>query len=293
MSMRLGLAGALVPRDYLELTPSLARYLASLGISALVTHFAAPPDSLAGPAGEQVRAILRDAGITIAQATAYNPCLVHPDEAIRTVELARLRAAFGAARALGAEMLISGCGSHHADFFYGPAAANHTEQTRARLVDSLRRAAPWAEEAGITLALECHVLTTLDTPEHIRAVLAAVDSPWVRANFDPVNLIGDLATLYDNGAAMARMRQTLGPYYAPSAHIKDITALPELVLHLAEAPPGQGLLNYAAFFDVCRGLGDGAALIVEHLTVEQMGSALAFVKDAARLHGISLILNDA
>jgi sugar phosphate isomerase/epimerase len=291
--MRLGLAGALVPRDYLAVTPALARYLASLGLCALVTHFTAPPDSLAGPAGEGVKAILAGAGIRIVQATAYNPCLVHPDDAVREVELARLRAAFGAARALGAEMLITGCGSHHQSFFYGPAAANHSEQARARLVDSLRRAVPWAEDAGVTLALECHALTTLDTPEHIRDVLAAVSSPWVRANFDPVNLIGDLATLYDNAAAMSRMGRMLGPYYAPSAHIKDIAVLPELVLHLAEAPPGEGLLDYAAFFDVCRGLGAGAALIVEHLEVEQLSGALAFVKDAARLHGVELILNDA
>ncbi|MDB5074504.1 MAG: hypothetical protein JWO42_683 [Chloroflexi bacterium] len=286
--MRLGLAGALVPRDYAALTPALAHYLASLGIRAIVTHFTASPDVLAGPAGEHVRSVLGEAGIGIVQASGYNPCLVHPDDAIREPELNRLRSAFGAARVLGAEMIITGCGSHSPAFSYGPSAANHTEPTRARLVDSLRRAIPWAEDSGVILALECHVLTTLDTPEHIREVLEAVDSPWVRANFDPVNLIGDLTTLYDNGAAMSRMWQTLGPYYAASAHIKDIAVLPELVLHLAEVPPGEGLLDFKAFFDICRGLGDGATLIVEHLSVEQVGPAFTFVKDAARLHGVEL-----
>lgn len=288
MNMRLGLAGAWVPRDPTEVTPALARRLASLGFQALVTHFAAPPDVMAGQAGARVREVLADAGIRIGQATGYNPNLVHPDDAVRDAELARLRAAFDAARVLGAEMIITGCGSHHPGFFYGPSPANHTEQARARLVESLRLAAPWAEASGIILALECHVLTTLDTPAHIRAVLQAVGSPWVRANFDPVNLIGDLPTLYAGGAAIRNMGAELGPYFAPSAHIKDITALPELVLHLAEVPPGEGQLDYAAFFDVCRTLGDGAALIIEHLAAEQVDAAIAFVKEAARRYDIQL-----
>jgi sugar phosphate isomerase/epimerase len=288
MKMRLGLAGAWVPRDHTEVTPALARWLAALGLRVLVTHFVTPPDVLAGPAGERVREVLADAGIRIVQTTGYNPLLIHSDDAVRDAELARLRAAFAAARALGAEMIITGCGSHHAGFFYGPSPANHTEEARTRLVESLRSAAPWAEGSGIILALECHVLTTLDTPAHIRAILQAVGSPWVRANFDPVNLIGDLPTLYANGPAIRSMRDELGPYYAPSAHIKDITALPELVLHLAEAPPGEGMLDYTAFFEVCRTLGDGAALIIEHLAAEQVDAALGFVKDAARRHGIQL-----
>jgi sugar phosphate isomerase/epimerase len=288
MKMRLGLAGAWVPRDYTEITSELARRLASAGLQALVTHFAAPPESLAGSAGERVREVLADAGIRIVQTTGYNPNLVHPDNAVRDGELARLRAAFDAARALGAEMIITGCGSHHLDFFYGPSPANHTEQARARLVESLRLAAPWAEASGIILALECHVLTTLDSAAHIRAILQAVGSPWVRANFDPVNLIGDLPTLYANGAAILSMGEELGPYYAPSAHIKDIQALPELVLHLAEAPPGEGLLDYDAFFAVCRSLGDGAAMIIEHLTSEQVDRAITFVKGAALRHSIEL-----
>jgi sugar phosphate isomerase/epimerase len=288
MKMRLGLAGALVPRNYSEMTPALASRLASLGFRALVTHFAAPPETLAGQAGKQVRAILADAGMRIVQTTGYNPLLIHPDDAVRDGELGRLRAAFDAAQTLGAEMIITGCGSHHPDFFYGPSPANHSEPARTRLVESLRLAAPWAEASGIVLALECHVLTTLDSPTHIRAVLQAVGSPWVRANFDPVNLIGDLPTLYDNAAAMRGMGEELSPYYAPSAHIKDIQVLPELVLHLAEVPPGEGILDYGAFFAVCQTLGNGAALIIEHLRTEQLDGALAFVKAAARHHDIEL-----
>jgi sugar phosphate isomerase/epimerase len=286
--MRLGLAGELIPRDPAALTPGVAQALAAQGITALVTHFQTPPETLAGDLGRWVRGVLADAGLSIVQATGYNPNLVHPDPLVRERDLARLRAAFAAARTLGAEMVISGCGSLHPTFFYGPAAENHRPETRERLIESLRRAVPMAEEAGVMLAMECHVLTTLDTPEHILAILEAVGSPWIRANFDPVNLLGDLPSLYDNAAAIRHMASLLLPYYAPCAHIKDIAPLPELVLHLAETPPGTGLLDYAAVFDVCRRLGEGASLVVEHLPSAQVPEALAFVRRAATAHGIEV-----
>jgi sugar phosphate isomerase/epimerase len=286
MIMRLGLAGDLIPPDPRSLTPTVARELAALGISVLVTHFAMPPEEVARAEGKRVRQVLADAGLSIVQASGYNPNMVHPDRKVRDFELTRLHAAFAAAHALGAEMVISGCGSHHPSAFYGPARANHEPRTRDRLVDSLRQAAVMAEEVGIPLALECHVLTTLDTPEHIAEVVQAVDSPWVRVNFDPVNLLGDLPSLFANGEAIRRMAGVLAPYYAPSAHVKDILAQADLVLHLAEAPPGAGLLDYEAFFTVCRRLGSGASLVVEHLPAAQVPAALAFVRNAAAEHEI-------
>ena len=288
MRMRLGLAGDLIPRDPAAIVPDLARGLASLGISAIVTHFGAPHETLAGAAGARVRAVLADAGIRIVQAAGVDADLVSPDERMRAASLARLRAALAAARALGAEMLLSGCGSRHSTAFYGPSPLNHRPEARERLAEGLRLAVPLLEDAGVPLALECHVLTTLDTPEHVRAILRAVGSPLVRANFDPVNLLGDLPSLYGNGAAMRRMVETLAPHYAPCAHVKDAAVQPDLVLHIAEVPPGRGLLDYPAFFAACTGLGDGSALVVEHLPAALVPAALDFVRAAAARHGISL-----
>ena len=151
----------------------------------------------------------------------------------------------------------------------------------------MRRVAPWAHDAGVILALECHVTTVLDTPEHIREVVQAVDSPWVRANFDPVNLLGDFSKVWHNADAMRRMWDTLGACYAKSAHIKDVRADPELVVHISEAPPGQGLLDLDAFFEVVGHLGEDSAVIVEHLPPDQALAAIAYVKQAAEQRGFT------
>jgi sugar phosphate isomerase/epimerase len=286
MRLRLGVAGGPVPRNPADVDEALARQLAGLGVRVLTTHFQPSPEVVAAHAG-RVREVLAEHGLSIVQATGYNPQLTEPDDDVLASELDRLRAAFHTARLLGAEMIISGCGSRHSSAFYGPHPENHLPATRERLVASLRRVAPWAADAGVILALECHVTTALDTPEHIRDIVQAVESPWVRANFDPVNLLGDFSKVWHNAAAMRHMWQTLGRCYAKSAHIKDVRADPELVVHISEAAPGQGMLDLDAYFEVVSQLGEETAVIVEHLPADQALAAIAYVKQAGEQRGFT------
>ena len=280
MRLRLGVAGGPVPRNPTDVDDALARQLRGLGVSALTTHFQPTPESVASQAS-RVRSVLAEHDMSIVQATGYNPQLTHPDDTFLAAELERLRAAFQTASLLGAEMIISGCGSHHPSHFYGPHPDNHTPETRARLVRSLGRVAPMAEDVGVILALECHAMTALDTPEHITEIIQSVGSTWVRANFDPVNLLGDLPKVWANAEVMRHMWQTVGACYAKSAHIKDVRADPEFVVHISEAPPGQGVLDVDAFFEVVRHLGEDTAVIVEHLPPDQALAAIGYVKHAA------------
>ena len=287
MRLRLGVAGGPVPRDPSDVDERLARQLRGLGISALTTLCQPSPEVVAKHA-ERARDVLAEQAISIVQATGYNPQLTQPDSATLALELDRLQAAFSTARALGAEMIISGCGSRHPSAFYGPHPENHLPQTRDRLIGTLKQVAPVAEEAGVILALECHVTTALNTPEHIRDVLDAVGSPWVRANFDPVNLLGDFSAVWHNGDAMRHMWQILGGRYAKSAHIKDVVADPELVVHISEAAPGDGELDLDAYFDVVRQIGEDTAVIVEHLPADRALIAIDYVRKQIQQRGFTL-----
>jgi sugar phosphate isomerase/epimerase len=110
----------------------------------------------------------------------------------------------------------------------------------------------------------------------------------VRANFDPVNLLGDFSRVWHNADAMRDMWQTLGACYTKSAHIKDVRADPEFVVHISEAPPGHGMLDLDAFFEVVTHLGEDTAVIVEHLPADQALAAIAFVKEAAERRHFTL-----
>ena len=86
---------------------------------------------------------------------------------------------------------------------------------------------------------------------------------------------------------MRHMWDTLGACYTKSAHIKDVVAGPDLVVHISEAAPGQGLLDLDAFFEVCTRLGEDTAVIVEHLPGRPGASRYRLRQTrgrAARLH---------
>jgi L-ribulose-5-phosphate 3-epimerase len=286
LNLHLGLAQGLVPTRPADLTPVRAGELAALGITRVVTHFEVAPGALAGAEGRELGAVLRDAGIEVAQYGGLGPNLVSPDRAIRAESIAALAELMRSGRALGAHMIISGCGSHHPTFSYGPSPKNHTPEARQRLVASLRDLARHAEDIGIPAALEVHLLTTLDSPEHVREILDEVDSPWVKANFDPVNFLGSLAAVYHSGAVALHAAETIGPRLAAAAHIKDVVVEPELVLKIAEAPPGTGLMDLDAMIESCKHLPDGSALIVEHFGPEESAAALRHVTALAAAHGM-------
>lgn len=278
MGFQIGLAGAsVIPRDAASFDDEVAGRLAAQGIEVLVAHFGAVADDTAA----RVRDVLDRHGMSIVQLAGYRPNLVHPDAAVRAEGLDGLSDVLQSARALRADMFLTGCGSVSDASFYGPHPDNHTAETRQRLIRSLSSAAELAAEAGVPIVLECHLLTTMDTPAHIAEVLDAVGSPWVKANFDPVNLIGDLSSAYDTRTAMREMVKIVADHYVPVAHVKDVAVcVDEFPLHLAEVPPGNGLLDMHTFLDVAAGLGDNTALVIEHLHAEQVPAALDYLRAA-------------
>lgn len=286
MKARLGIAGPLVPRTLDGLTEDNLGPLREAGVSVLVTHLEAQRPT---PAAEAARKRLADAGVVIAQAAGVSANLVCADEAERAHELERLREALLTAAQLGAESLITGCGTLHPTFFYGPHPDNHAPQTVDRLVDSLTLAARAAEDVGVPVLIECHQLTTMSRPEVIREVLDRVDSPWVLANFDPVNLLASLDDVYGNAAAMTRMVDVVGTRYAASAHLKDVTVRADIVLHLDEVAPGEGYLDVQAFMDNAARLDDPITLVVEHLPREASMAALASIRELAPSLGVEWV----
>ncbi len=285
--MRLGLANGPLPSTSEGLTVDLADRLRDWGIHALALHLQ-DAEELVARGGRRIRALLADRDIRVVQSTGFAPNLVDPDPDVRREAHARVRRGLAAAEALGAVMVNTGVGSNHPTFAYGPHPANHSSVAIDTLVANLRALCPEAQDRGLLLSLEPHVQTTIGDPDTIAAIVGAVDHPALRVNFDPVNLLGTLPEVFDAGAAIGRMGRRMAPFLAPSAHVKDIRPLPELVLHLAEVAPGEGYVGWAAYFAVCRDLGDGAALIVEHLHGDAVEAALEATVALATRHGVTL-----
>jgi sugar phosphate isomerase/epimerase len=80
--------------------------------------------------------------------------------------------------------------------------------------------------------------------------------------------------------------RTIGPRLAPSAHIKDIVVEPDLVLKIAEVPPGQGIMDLDGVLESCRHLPEDSSLIVEHFGPQESEAALRYVAELAARHGM-------
>lgn len=278
---RLGLAGGLIPSAPAEITPALVRTLKTLTVEAVALHLSSDDRDFLRRESSRIGDLLRQEGVAVAQSTGYQPNLVAADRVTRSEAMRRLELGFQVAELVGAESVLTGCGSHHPTSGYGPHPRNFTAEARACLVDALSEAVPLVERFGIPLVLECHVATTLNSSGTIASVLDEVGSPWVRVNCDPVNLVADLLTLYSNGDLIRRLPSELGRHLGPNAHVKDVVAEPRLVVHLSEVPPGEGVWDFDAFFDLCATLSDRPALLVEHLDGAQAPAALAYVRERA------------
>lgn len=291
MPIELGVATPAVPRDPRELDDRFGKWARDLGITVLGTHLGPTPEDVL-PLADEVRERLAGWGLTIVQATGYNPILVGEDPSRHAADLERLTRAFAVARRLGSPMVLTGCGSHHPTHHYGPHPRNHAPETRERIVEFLRLAAPRAEDAGIILALECHMITALDTPAHIREVVDAVGSPNLKVNFDPVNLLDGVDAVFESGARMAAMLDVLDDRYHWTAHAKDVLIEPRLALHLEETVCGDGVLDWPAYLRCAERLGTPerpAVVLVEHMPAFLARRGLDFLRQQAAASGVTVI----
>jgi sugar phosphate isomerase/epimerase len=210
--------------------------------------------------------------VRVVQSWGWNVNFIHPDRDVRAQHLQRFDRALAVAELLGAEGVTMGGGSHNPRGLYWPHPDNHTAETRDRLVASLREAGAMADSRGLVIALENHVMTTLDTPERVRDILDEVDSPGVRLNVDPVNFVGDLAALWGSTELIERVFDLLGEY-AVCGHVKDVYAEDRLVVHLSETFAGDGELDLATYFRRFEALLPDGYLFLEHLPEELMPRA--------------------
>jgi sugar phosphate isomerase/epimerase len=166
------------------------------------------------------------------------------------------------------------------------AAENHAPAAFDALVEELRADGEVAAEAGVHIALECHQFTTLSTPERTRAVLDAVDSPWVRATADPANWITPL-TYFDSTRFIDDMFDVLDGTIL-DAHLKDLRLEDSMHTHTSDAAPGDGAIDFVTYLGRMHAANPDAYAVIEHVDPGDVPRAREFVLAAARTAGVAL-----
>lgn len=260
-----------------NLDEAVVRKVAALGFSGLGLHY--PGDPLEQPLDDalRIKALLDQHNIRIVQFWGQYPCIISPDEAARREGVRIGRNIVQRAAELGAITASMRPTSLHPGSDWGPHPANYAPETEDRLVRSLSEIAEACEQYAIPITLEVHVTTTLRDAETIRRIIERTGSRWIKVNADLVNFISDFHTAYNTTALIHHVFDVLGPYIL-TAHLKDVVVDAPLVVHISEARPGTGLMDWDTLLQRFEALlPDGYALI-EHLTdYEEVARARDFV----------------
>ncbi|MFZ4661534.1 MAG: sugar phosphate isomerase/epimerase family protein [Caldilineaceae bacterium] len=286
--MRFGMSGCFLPADMAEMTPEMCRRVRELGFSGIFTRFRTnDPHTTPKAKAQQFRDLLAGEGIRLYQATGYWQNMVTSDETVRKESVRTIQAALRLAGWLGARGIDTGPGSMNPNGPWFPHPDNYTERAKQQLIKTLKECAQAAEDAGVFLSLECHQLVTLKTPEIAREVLDAVNSPWVRCDYDSANWI-TLEDIYDTGAALNHHFDVVGQYMV-SCHAKDIWIENRLALHLQDGCPGKGLMDFKTLFRRMEALSTDYPVIAEGNSTEELPAVSRLFHDTARELGIPVL----
>ncbi len=282
--MKLGVAG-LVPA-WEKIDVEAARRARSAGFRGVSVFFPRPLETEAA-AVKRLRSALDAAGLEAAQANGWYECLVNPDDALRRSGVRGLQALTRIGRLLDADTVYVRPGSLNPGGHWFPHPGNHTEATFDRLADSLRQAAAAAAADGMTLAIEGHVLSPLDSARQVLDLLRAVGSPALKFNLDAVNFVGTVKDAHDTTRVINELFDTLGSSIA-AAHIKDCALGNELVVHIGEVVVGAGTVDQGLILRRLNTTCPGAYCIIEHLPDELVPRARAALCAAALDAGVTL-----
>jgi len=286
--MRFGMSGCFLPADMNDLDAAMCRRVRDAGFSGIFTRFR-DNDPLSTPRAdaERLRSLLADEGVSFFQCTGYWQNLITPDETVRAQSVRVLQAALRLAGWMGARGIDTGPGSMNPAGPWFPHPDNWTARAEEQLIRSLKECASAAEDAGVLLSLESHSLVTPRSPEIALRILDAVDSPWVRCDYDSANWI-TLETIYDTTAALNRDFDLLGKHIC-SAHAKDIWVENRLAIHLQDGCPGQGLMDFGTLFKRLEALDPDYPAIAEGNSSDELPAVGALFHETARQHGIRVL----
>ncbi len=154
-----------------------------------------------------------------------------------------LPATFALAKKLGVSLVI---------IFGFQRLPNQPDSLEPQAVEAFRRIAAAAGKENLMLAIENEPGFWCDTGRNTARIIAAVDSPFLRANWDPANALGTDEPPYPDGYEAIKK-------WIVNVHVKD-TIKSSL---LACVPIGEGKVDWE---------GQIAALVrdrlVEHVTIE-------------------------
>ncbi|WP_245648171.1 sugar phosphate isomerase/epimerase family protein [Paenibacillus borealis] len=226
-----------------ELTATLQTYnidFVQLALAKAIQDIDLSPGKLSPGLASYIGEQFDKAGIRIGVLGCYiNP--IHPDPAIRRVEIDRFKEHLRYARQFGAPMVATETGA--LTTFLESDPYRYEEIGWEALKATVEELAEEAEKWGVFLALEGVSTHTLSSPGKMRRILDEVPSSSIGVVLDPCNLIGEEVHLQDE---IVDSSFSLFGDRIILAHLKDIYDDGSRIRHGAS---GRGLFHTTEFLN--------------------------------------------
>lgn len=229
----------------------------------------------------------RQADIIIAEVGAWsNPISPNDDERKKAIDYNIGQLAL--AEKIGARCCVNIAGSRNTGQWDGPHIDNLSMETFARIVQTTQGIIDAVRPTRAFYSLEPMPWVFPDSPKTYLELIEAIDRPAFAAHLDPVNWMVSPRLFFHNAEFMEDCFLMLGRH-TKSCHLKDITLSGKLTVHLDEAAPGKGALDYRTLLRELDRLDPDTPAMLEHLPNEQeYAHAAAYVRSIANELGITL-----
>jgi len=285
--MRLGVVG--ICSDFRTLNQEEIDAVQKLQFTGVSYHFASSNIPLVSP--EEItrcRFLLEKAHLDLVQfGITYSECLFDPSASVREAAIEAVNCGMSVARELGAHHYLFRPGSLNPDGAWTSHKDNSLPESMERLIETLKPIAENAEREALTLVMETHAVSIMDSPETCSEIVERVGSDRLRIVMDFVNHFQTLRQVYASEDRLNHIFDVMGPV-APMAHIKDIRVENGLVLHLNEEVPGEGELEIGVALKRFNELHPDGYGLIEHLPLEKIPLANANVRRIASENGIDI-----
>ena len=286
--MRLGIVGML-PGDFRTFTKEQMEAIRGLGFTGFGFHFSSDDVfDITTEDCEKYNQFMAGEGLDLVQfALTYGECLFDPNPAVTESVIRRINRGLEIARQINAHSCLIRPGSLSPDGAWTSHRDNHLPESMGRLIDTLKPIAQKADAEGVTIIVETHAVSIMDSPETCKAVVDAVGLDSLRIVMDFVNHFQTLRQVYNSTDRLNHIFDIMGPI-APVAHVKDIKVENGLVLHINEEMPGEGELDLAHALRRFDGFYPDGYGLIEHLPMEKIPTANTNVRRIAAENGIDI-----
>ncbi len=286
--MRLGIVGML-PGNFRTFTKEQMEAIRGLEFTGFGFHFSSDDVfDVTTEDCEKYNQFMAGEGLDLVQfALTYSECLFDPDSTVRESIIRRINRGLEIARQIKAHSCLIRPGSLNPDGAWTSHRDNHLPESMERLIETLTPIAQKADAEGVTIIVETHAVSIMDSPETCKAVVDTIGLDSLRIVMDFVNHFQTLRQVYNSTDRLNHIFDVMGPI-APVAHVKDIKVENGLVLHINEEMPDEGELDLAQALRRFDGFYPDGYGLIEHLPMEKIPLANANVRRIAAENGIDI-----